>query len=91
MRTVTNCFVLNLAAADLLFAITIPTVAYTRIVAVWKLGNIACKIIPYIQVRTVAVIIHRSQENFCGQIASQIYVYTLFGKLLRKPFVRENF
>ncbi|CAH0552544.1 unnamed protein product [Brassicogethes aeneus] len=49
MRTVTNCFVLNLAAADLLFAFTIPAVAYTRLVAVWTLGNAACKIVPYVQ------------------------------------------
>lgn len=49
MRTVTNCFVLNLAAADLLFALSIPAVAYTRIVPSWILGDIACRFIPYIQ------------------------------------------
>ncbi|XP_018576223.1 somatostatin receptor type 5-like [Anoplophora glabripennis] len=49
MRTVTNCFVLNLAAADLLFALTIPAVAYTRIVVSWQLGDVTCRIIPYIQ------------------------------------------
>ncbi|XP_008199874.1 somatostatin-like receptor F_48D10.1 [Tribolium castaneum] len=49
MRTVTNCFVLNLAAADLLFAATIPAVAYTRIVSSWKLGDFACKFIPYME------------------------------------------
>ncbi|KAF2884319.1 hypothetical protein ILUMI_21838 [Ignelater luminosus] len=49
MRTVTNCFVLNLAAADLLFALSIPAVAYTRVVPSWKLGDIACRFIPYTQ------------------------------------------
>lgn len=50
MRTVTNCFVLNLAAADLLFAFSIPAVAYTRIVAHWQFGDLACRLVPYIQV-----------------------------------------
>lgn len=50
MKTVTNCFVLNLAAADLLFTLSIPAVAYTRFVPSWKLGNIACRLIPYTQV-----------------------------------------
>nr|XP_022910589.1 free fatty acid receptor 4-like [Onthophagus taurus]XP_022910590.1 free fatty acid receptor 4-like [Onthophagus taurus] len=49
MRTVTNCFVLNLAAADLLFAVSIPAVAYSRFHETWKLGNIACRLIPYVQ------------------------------------------
>lgn len=51
MRTVTNCFVLNLAAADILFALTIPAVAYTRIAVSWQLGDVTCRIIPYVQVR----------------------------------------
>jgi G protein-coupled receptor 120 len=50
MRTVTNSFVLNLAAADLLFAFTIPAVAYTRIVSSWKLGDFACRFMSYVQV-----------------------------------------
>lgn len=50
MRTVTNSYVLNLAAADLLFAFTIPIVAYTRVVGSWMLGDVVCKIIPYTQV-----------------------------------------
>ncbi|KAJ3621559.1 hypothetical protein MTP99_003676 [Tenebrio molitor] len=49
MRTVTNSFVLNLAAADLLFAFTIPAVAYTRIVSSWKLGDFACRFMSYVQ------------------------------------------
>lgn len=49
MRTVTNCFVLNLAAADLLFAFSIPAVAYTRVVPNWVFGDVACRFIPYTQ------------------------------------------
>nr|CAI5862982.1 unnamed protein product [Callosobruchus analis] len=50
MRTVTNCFVLNLAVADILFTLTIPVVAYTRLAVTWDFGDVACKIVPYIQV-----------------------------------------
>lgn len=50
MRTVTNSFVFNLAAADLLLATTIPPVAYTRVVGNWKMGDAVCKIVPYVQV-----------------------------------------
>lgn len=51
MRTVTNSFVFNLAAADLVLAMTIPAVAYTRTVGDWKLGDAACKMVPYFQVK----------------------------------------
>lgn len=49
MKTVTNCFVLNLAVSDIIFALTIPVVAYTRFTQSWKLGNVACRIVPYVQ------------------------------------------
>lgn len=49
MKTVTNCFVLNLAAADLLFACSIPPVAYTRVVGSWKFGDATCRLMPYTQ------------------------------------------
>ncbi|XP_066256645.1 free fatty acid receptor 4-like [Euwallacea similis] len=49
MKTVTNCFVLNLAISDILFALTIPAVAYTRITQSWNLGDTTCRIIPYLQ------------------------------------------
>ncbi|KAF5286163.1 hypothetical protein FQR65_LT12921 [Abscondita terminalis] len=47
--TATNCFVLNLVAADLMFALSIPAVAYTRIVANWVFGDVACRFISYTQ------------------------------------------
>ncbi|KRT86688.1 G protein-coupled receptor, partial [Oryctes borbonicus] len=50
MKTVTNSFVLNLAAADLLFALSIPAVAYSRLQPDWRLGDVACRLVPYVQV-----------------------------------------
>jgi hypothetical protein len=50
MRTVTNCFLLNLAAADLVFALGIPAVAATRLTQEWVLGDVTCRILPYSQV-----------------------------------------
>jgi hypothetical protein len=52
MRTVTNCFLLNLAAADLVFALGIPAVAATRLTEEWALGDTTCRILPYSQVST---------------------------------------
>lgn len=52
MRTVTNCFFLNLAAADLVFALGIPVVAVTRITQNWILGNATCRMLAYSQVGT---------------------------------------
>jgi G protein-coupled receptor 120 len=51
MRTVTNCFLLNLAAADLVFALGIPAVAATRLTQEWSLGDATCRILPYSQVK----------------------------------------
>jgi hypothetical protein len=50
MRTVTNCFLLNLAAADLVFALGIPAVVATRLTQEWELGDATCRILPYSQV-----------------------------------------
>jgi hypothetical protein len=50
MRTVTNCFLLNLAAADLVFALGIPAVVATRLTQEWVLGDVTCRILPYSQV-----------------------------------------
>lgn len=50
MRTVTNCFLLNLAVADLVFALGSPLVALARLVPEWPLGDTACRVLPYTQV-----------------------------------------
>lgn len=52
MRTVTNCFLLNLAVADFLFALGIPAVIAARIHRRWPLGDYLCRLLPYSQVRT---------------------------------------
>ncbi|KAK7586106.1 hypothetical protein V9T40_003982 [Parthenolecanium corni] len=49
MRTVTNCFLLNLTAADIAFVAGIPALVYTRLNHEWELGNFACKLLPYSQ------------------------------------------
>ncbi|XP_011502175.1 PREDICTED: free fatty acid receptor 4-like [Ceratosolen solmsi marchali] len=49
MRTPTNLCLVNLAAADLLFALGVPAVAYTRLTHSWKLGEIVCRMLPYSQ------------------------------------------
>lgn len=51
MRTVTNCFLLNLTVADLLFAVTAPVLAYVRVSPDWPYGDLACRVLPYSQVR----------------------------------------
>lgn len=50
MRTPINLCLVNLAAADLLFAIGMPGVAITRITQSWMLGDAVCRILPYSQV-----------------------------------------
>lgn len=51
MRTPTNLCLVNLAAADLLFALGVPAVAYTRLTQSWRLGDTVCRLLPYSQVR----------------------------------------
>jgi len=49
MRTVTNLLLLNLAAADLLFVLFIPSVtAYQFATLRWPFGDAACKLMHYI-------------------------------------------
>lgn len=50
MRTPTNLCLVNLAAADLLFALGVPAVAYTRLTQSWRLGEAVCRMLPYSQV-----------------------------------------
>ncbi|KAL1488018.1 hypothetical protein ABEB36_015393 [Hypothenemus hampei] len=57
MKTVTNCFVLNLAISDVLFAFTIPVVAYTRFTRSWVFGKITCKLVPYLQFVSAMVLL----------------------------------
>jgi len=66
MRTVTNCFLLNLAAADLVFALGIPAVAATRLTQEWALGDISCRILPYSQVsrsKSVMPLVRNSERD----------------------------
>lgn len=51
-RTVTNCFLLNLGLADILFAVGIPAVVTVRINPRWPTfaGELMCKLLPYSQV-----------------------------------------
>ncbi|XP_054258149.1 neuropeptide Y receptor type 2-like [Macrosteles quadrilineatus] len=49
MRTVTNCFLLNLSVADCLFAAGIPAVALARVSPHWRLGDLVCRLLPYSQ------------------------------------------
>ncbi|XP_034937592.1 free fatty acid receptor 4-like [Chelonus insularis] len=49
MRTPTNLCLVNLAAADLIFALGVPAVAYTRLSQSWRLGDTVCKLLPYSQ------------------------------------------
>ncbi|KAF4529641.1 hypothetical protein B566_EDAN011482, partial [Ephemera danica] len=49
MRTVTNCFLLNLALADIVFVLGAPLVAATRLTQEWVLGDALCRLLPYSQ------------------------------------------
>lgn len=52
MRTVTNCFIVNLSFADVLVTITcLPASLVVDITETWFFGNTLCKILPYLQVR----------------------------------------
>lgn len=50
IRTVTNCFIVNLACADLVFVMIIPAIAGARGAPSWNLGAFTCKLLPYSQV-----------------------------------------
>ncbi|TRY65234.1 hypothetical protein DNTS_014048 [Danionella cerebrum] len=55
MRTVTNYFIVNLSFADILVTITcLPASLVVDITETWFFGHTLCKILPYLQVISVA-------------------------------------
>lgn len=51
MRTVTNCFIVNLSFADILVTvICLPASLVVDITETWFFGNTLCKVVPYLQV-----------------------------------------
>lgn len=64
MRTVTNCFLLNLTVADLLFVVTAPVLAYVRVAPNWPYGDLACRVLPYSQViLPTLLVVQRPEET----------------------------
>lgn len=54
MRTVTNCFLVNLAVADfLVILLCLPPTVIWDVTETWFMGMILCKIVLYFQVRSV--------------------------------------
>lgn len=49
LKTVTNCFIANLALADLLFVSGCPFISVIRITGTWVLGSFLCHIIIYLE------------------------------------------
>ncbi len=57
MRTITNMFIVNLAIGDILvILICLPPTILTDVTGNWYFGKTMCKIIPYIQVTSTALI-----------------------------------
>lgn len=51
MRTVTNYFIMNLAIADfLVILICLPPTVIWDVTSTWFFGNVACKVVLYLQV-----------------------------------------
>jgi len=44
VRTVANCFILNLAIADDLFLVSLPFMAYSTYAGQWIFGDVACRL-----------------------------------------------
>lgn len=72
MRTVTNCFLLNLTVADLLFAITTPALAYVRVRPDWPFGDCVCRMLPYSQVGAYIILILITGGRKWPRIISEI-------------------
>lgn len=49
LKTVTNCFIANLAMADLLFTTGCPVIAVVRITGTWVLGAFFCHTLVYLE------------------------------------------
>ena len=49
LKTVTNCFIANLAMADLLFTTGCPVIAVVRITGTWVLGPFFCHMLVYLE------------------------------------------
>lgn len=49
LRLASSYLIVNLAVSDLLFALGIPFIAVTRIKEDWVFGDIACKLVTYVQ------------------------------------------
>ncbi|KAL5021569.1 hypothetical protein ScPMuIL_000724 [Solemya velum] len=45
----TNYFIINLAGSNLIFALGIPFIAVTRVKEDWVFGDVACKLITYVE------------------------------------------
>ncbi|XP_062375154.1 orexin receptor type 2 [Sardina pilchardus] len=56
MRTVTNCFIVNLSFADILVTvICLPASLVVDITETWFFGSTLCKVVPYLQTISVSV------------------------------------
>ncbi|XP_077991370.1 orexin receptor type 2-like [Glandiceps talaboti] len=56
MRTVTHYYIVNLSSADILVSlICLPITVVFDVTETWYFGNIACKLIPYLQVVSMSV------------------------------------
>ncbi|GJQ82418.1 hypothetical protein Trydic_g11833 [Trypoxylus dichotomus] len=56
MRTVTNYFIMNLAIADfLVILICLPPTVIWDVTSTWFFGNVACKVVLYLQVRIALI------------------------------------
>ena len=69
-RTVTNMFIMNLAAADLLIlAFCLPATVIQDVTKTWFFGLVLCKFINYIQVTRTVVILLRHTRARCTERA----------------------
>ncbi|XP_062585995.1 neuropeptide SIFamide receptor-like [Saccostrea cucullata] len=90
MRTVTNCFIVNLAVADILVAVfNLPITLLSNFYLGWPFGPVLCKVTPYLQgvsvcasVNTLAVIAVDRYFAICSPLK-----YKLDSTKLRKIII----